>query len=79
MEHVADRALGVGNNQVERGGVHLVGGKFVAPQDEPHLWTIPMGDDDRPPLGNHFGNVCRGLSHSIPLIAHSHMRFVFDE
>ena len=47
-EHVADRALRVGDGVVHRDGVDLVVGELRAAQDEADLRAVAVGDDEVP-------------------------------
>ncbi len=66
-DHVANRALRVGADDIQRGGVHLGLGQLVAAQDEADLGPISMGDDQVPAALDHVGDVLAGLVDCIPL------------
>ena len=60
-DHVADRSLGVGSDNVQRRLVHLAGGQLVAAQDEADLRAVAVGDDHVPAAFDHVGDVLTGL------------------
>ena len=66
-DHVADGALGVGADDVQRGLVDLAGRQLVATQDEPNLRAVAMGHDHVPALDDHVGDVFAGLLDGIDL------------
>jgi hypothetical protein len=68
LQHKPDAALGVGDDQVQRGRMHLSGSELVAPQNEADLGPIAVGDNYSPPRFDHIGDVAGGLAHRIPLV-----------
>ena len=66
-DHIADRALGIGADHVQRGGVHLVGGQLIAAQDKANLGSVAMGDNQVPATLDHVGDMVAGFPHCLPL------------
>ena len=75
QEHVADRALKVGARIVHRYGRDFVDGDFGAPQHEPHLRAVAVGDDDVPAGLDHVGDVMGDDRDLIVLVRDSYVIF----
>ena len=69
LQHKTNAALRIRHNQAERDGVDFAESQFIAPQDEPHLWPVAVGDHDALPTTlEHVGNLPGRLIHRIPLV-----------
>ena len=79
LNQVADRSLGLGAQHVKRKRWGDPRGELAAEEVEPHLGTVPVGEDHVPPRGQHASNVATGLAQGLDLAAHAGMVFVFDE
>jgi len=57
---------------------HLLG-DLGAAQDESHLGSVPVGDDQVPAPLDHAGQMCACLTHSYPLIFDSLVLAIQDQ
>ena len=70
---VAERALGVGDDGIERDLVEDAARVFAAQQDEADLRAVAVRDDDAVAAFQQVGDMARGLDHGGILVRHAHV------
>ena len=76
---IAQCALGVSADGIERDRVEKPARKFAAEKDEANLRPVPMGDDHTKTLFNQVGDMQGRLNHGRILVGNAHVFRVFDQ